>query len=552
MANKNTFYNGNPKVKKAGIPQRYTKHQLAEYKKCRDDVTYFARNYCKIISLDEGLIKFNLRDYQERLLKDLSEHRFNVVLTSRQTGKTITTASFLTHYLCFNSHKSIGIVANKGALAREILHRMKRMYEGLPFFLQPGVVEWNKGSVELGNGSSVMAGSTTSDSIRGFTFNMIMVDEAGFIDGFDEFYTSTYPVISSGKTSKIILVSTPNGINLFHKIWKDANLGKNTFHPTRVDWHEVPHYDEIWKAETIKNIGQKRFDQEYGNRFSGSSGTLISGDKLELLEWIDPIEEIENFTSYNEIIEDHVYVITVDPSEGAGQDSSVCNIIDITEFPYKQVAVYRNDKIQPIYLPEIVMSLAITYNKAYVLVETNSIGSQVGSTIYYDYEYDNIITSAIKYGDNTVGISGKNFDFGLRMTKKSKMIGCSNLKQLIESDKLLIQDFQTIEELNTFTKKGKSYEAEENKYDDIVMTLVSFAWLTTQDYFTDLFNIDVKREILNKIKGDGVLPLPVGFLPVAEIELSTDQYKPDYGVVEKSSNVFDGITERDLKNLGNW
>ena len=248
MAKNNTFYNGNPKIKKSGIRQKYTKHQLEEYEKCRDDVAYFARNYCKIISLDRGLINFELRDYQERLLKDLSDNRFNVVLTSRQTGKTITTACFLVHYLCFNSYKSIGIVANKGALAREILHRMKRMYEGLPFFLQPGVVEWNKGSVELGNGSSVMAGSTTSDSIRGFTFNMIMVDEAGFIDGFDEFYTSTYPVVASdpSKKSKIILVSTPNGINLFHKIWKDANLGNNQFHPTRVDWHEVPHYDAEW------------------------------------------------------------------------------------------------------------------------------------------------------------------------------------------------------------------------------------------------------------------------------------------------------------------
>jgi len=531
MAQINNFYNGNPKLKKAGIKQPYTKELKAEYRKCRDDIIYFTKKYCKIVSLDEGLVNFELRDYQERLLNDYSNNRFNIVLTSRQTGKTITTAAFLIHYLVFNGYKSVALVANKAKTAREILHRMKRMYEGLPFFLQPGVVEWNKSSVELGNGSTVVAGSTTSDTIRGFSFNMVMVDEAGFIDGFEDFYTSTYPVVSSGKESKIILISTPNGINLFYKLWKEAKLGHNTFHPSRVDWWEVPHYDEAWKTETIKNIGQKRFDQEYGNKFYGSSGTLIDGNKLELLTWVDSLEnDDENYNEYNEPEKGHNYVITVDPSEGVGIDSSVCNVMDITEFPYKQVAVYKNNLVPVLLLPEIVIQLAHKFNMAYVLVETNSIGAQVGSTIYYDYEYDNIITSAIKYGDNELGISSKNLDFGLRMTKKSKLIGCSNLKQLIESDKLEIQDFDTIEELNTFSKKGKSYEAEENKHDDIVMTLVSFAWLTTQDYFSDLFNVDVKREVLNKMKGDMNMPMNVGFMPDHNPELPTDIYVPDYGI----------------------
>jgi len=424
----------------------------------------------------------------------------------------------------------VALVANKAKTAREILHRMKRMYEGLPFFLQPGVVEWNKSSVELGNGSTVVAGSTTSDTIRGFSFNMVMVDEAGFIDGFEDFYTSTYPVISSGKDTKIILISTPNGINLFYKLWKEAKLGHNTFHPTRVDWHEVPHYDEAWKVETIKNIGQKRFDQEYGNKFSGSSGTLIDGDKLELLLWVDPLVEDDSFSQYEKPKDGHQYVITVDPSEGVGIDSSVCTVIDVTIMPYKQVLVYKNNRVSPLILPEIVMKLANEYNMAYVLVETNSIGSQVGSTIYYDYEYDNIITSAIKYGNNELNVSGKNLDFGLRMTKKSKMIGCSNLKQLIESDQLEIVYFDTIEELNTFAKKGKSYEAEESKHDDIIMTLVSFAWLTTQDYFSDLFDVNVKREVLNKMRDDMNMPMDIGFMPEQNIELPTDKYVPDYGI----------------------
>jgi len=531
MAHINNFYNGNPKLKKSGIDQPYTKEQIEEYKKCRDDIIYFTKKYCKIVSLDEGLINFELRDYQERLLNDYANNRFNIVLTSRQTGKTITTASFLVHYLVFNGYKSVALVANKAKTAREILHRMKRMYEGLPFFLQPGVVEWNKSSVELGNGSTVVAGSTTSDTIRGFSFNMVMVDEAGFIDGFEDFYTSTYPVISSGKDTKIILISTPNGINLFYKLWKEANLGHNTFHPSRVDWHEVPHYDEEWKEETIKNIGQKRFDQEYGNKFYGSSGTLIDGSKLELLVWSDPLVEDDSFSQYEEPKDGHQYVITVDPSEGVGIDSSICSVIDVTTMPYKQVVVYKNNRVSPLVLPEIVMKLANEYNKAYVLVETNSIGSQVGSTIYYDYEYDNIITSAIKYGNNELNVSGKNLDYGLRMTKKSKMIGCSNLKQLIESDQLEIQDFNTIEELNTFSKKGQSYEAEENKHDDIVMTLVSFAWLTTQEYFSDLFDVNVKREVLMKMRDKMNMPMEIGYLPEQNIELPTDKYTPDYGIV---------------------
>ena len=531
MAHINNFYNGNPKLKKSGIDQPYTQEQIEEYKKCRDDIIYFTKKYCKIVSLDEGLINFELRDYQERLLNDYANNRFNIVLTSRQTGKTITTASFLVHYLVFNGYKSVALVANKAKTAREILHRMKRMYEGLPFFLQPGVVEWNKSSVELGNGSTVVAGSTTSDTIRGFSFNMVMVDEAGFIDGFEDFYTSTYPVISSGKDTKIILISTPNGINLFYKLWKEANLGHNTFHPSRVDWHEVPHYDEEWKEETIKNIGQKRFDQEYGNKFYGSSGTLIDGSKLELLTWVDPLVEDDTFSQYEEPKDNHQYVITVDPSEGVGIDSSICTVIDVTTMPYKQVCVYKNNRVSPLVLPEIVMKLANEYNMAYVLVETNSIGSQVGSTIYYDYEYDNIITSAIKYGNNELNVSGKNLDYGLRMTKKTKMIGCSNLKQLIESDQLEIQDFNTIEELNTFSKKGQSYEAEEGKHDDIVMSLVSFAWLTTQEYFSDLFNVDVKREVLMKMRDKMNMPMEVGFLPEQNIESPNDKYVPDYGVV---------------------
>lgn len=535
QANKNDFYNGNARIKKAGVKQSFTADQLNEYIKCQNDIVYFIKNYCKIISLDEGLVLFELRDYQERMIRAYDSNRFNITLTSRQIGKTTVVAAYLIHYLIFNEQKSVAILANKAATSREILSRVKRMLEGLPFFLQPGVKEYNKGSVEFGNGSKVLASATSSDSIRGFTFNLVYLDEFAFVEGADDFYTSTYPVISSGKDTKIIITSTPNGMNLFYKLWMDGKNGENEFNCVRVDWWEIPHYDEAWKEMTIRNIGEKKFSQEYGNSFFGSSGTLIDGATLERLVWKKPIEETENVKIWKRPVPGHVYIATVDVSEGAGSDYSVMNIIDITTSPYEQVCVFRNNKTTPLVFPEIIERLAKEYNEAWILVETNSIGAQVANILYFDYEYENMIITNVKAGDNVVsgGFAG-NVDYGLRTTKKSKRIGCSNLKSLIENNLLILNDFDAISELQTFSKKGTSYEAEDGKNDDIVMTLVILGWVSTQDYFKDLMNFDSRKQILEmKMQAIEDELTPVGFFNDA-----AEQAEESYSVYDEYHNVY--------------
>lgn len=497
----NNFYNGNPNIKKAGVKQNYTKGQMEEYVKCSQDPLYFIKKYVKIISLDEGLVLFDMWDFQEKMITSFHANRFSINLLPRQMGKTITVAAYLMHYAIFNPTKSVGILANKEGTAKEILARMKRMLENLPFFLQPGVVEYNKKSVEFGNGSVVMAGSTSSDSIRGFSFNCIYLDEFAFVDQADAFYTSTYPVISSGSDTKVIMTSTPNGMNLFYKIWTEAKLGRNRYVPIEVHWSDHPKRDEKWKEETLSNIGNKQFQQEYGCRFHGSSDTLIDGEVLVRLTWIPPEEETDQLVVYEQPKEGHTYVATVDVSEGAGSDFSVCMITDITEKPYQQVAMYRSNSTTPLVFPEIIESMARNYNEAFVLVETNSIGSQVATILYYEYEYENMITTIIKNSDNQIssGFGGR-VEMGVRTTKKSKHVGCSNIKTLIENDIYEIRDYNTIEELNTFSKKGTSYEAEEGKTDDIAMTLVIFGWLSTQDYFDDLVDANIRSDVLNRQK----------------------------------------------------
>lgn len=263
MSKANLYYNGNVTIKKAGVQQKLSPHEIEEYVKCRDDPVYFCRKYVKIIDLDRGLVHFDMWDFQEKMIKTFSENRFVINLLPRQMGKTITVAAFLLHYAIFNKHKSIGILANKAATSREILGRIQRMLENLPFFLQPGVVEYNKGNVEFGNGSTLMAAATSSDSIRGFSFNVVYLDEFAFVENADTFYTSTYPVISSGSNTKVLITSTPNGMNLFYKLWEDARMGRNDFVPVKVHWSENPKRDNKWKETTLKNIGKRQFAQEY-------------------------------------------------------------------------------------------------------------------------------------------------------------------------------------------------------------------------------------------------------------------------------------------------
>jgi len=522
---KSIYYNGNRKLKKAGVDIQMTPAEQIEYIKCKNDPIYFCKKYVKIIDIDHGLVDFNMWDFQEEMMRTYMDNRFVINLLSRQMGKSITTVAFCLHTAIFQSYQSIGVLANKGSTARKILQAAQRMYENLPFFLQVGVVEWNKGSIEFGNGSSIIAESANSDAVRGFTFSTIVLDEFAFLEQADAFYESTYPVISSGSTSKVIIISTPNGMNLFYKMWEDARNGRNDYVPVRVDWWQHPRRDEEWAKTAERNMGKRKFAQEFGNQFHGSSGTLISGEKLACMTWQEPIKESESIKMYEVPIEGHSYLITVDVSEGVGSDHSVINVSDITEQPYRQVCVFRNNETAVLVLPEIVERLATQYNEAFILVETNSIGAQVSNILYHDYEYENMIVTATKNQENVVsGGFSTTSEIGLRMTKKSKRIGCTNIKALIENDVYLVQDFETLGELQTFVSRGQSYEAEDGKYDDIVMTLVSLGWLSTQDYFKDLMDVDNRAAVLaRQMQSVDDYIAPIGFLDDADLDALNDE-----------------------------
>jgi hypothetical protein len=529
----NIGYNGNPLIKKAGIQHEFSHEQIKELIKCSEDVVYFVKNYCKIITLDKGLQNFDPYPYQIRMLKAFEENRFVVNLLPRQMGKSTVVAAYLLHYAMFNPEKQIGILANKAATAREILSRIQRMYEHLPLWMQLGVKEWNKGSIILANDSKILSAATSSDSIRGLSLNIIYLDEFSHVDQQMEFWESTYPVISSGESSKVIITSTPKGMELFYKIYKEAVEGKNNFFPIKVHWSEHPNRDEKWKEETIKNIGYEQFRQEFEVEFLGSSGTLISGEKLASLTETKPLLVQENIRQYERPISNHTYVMTVDVSRGKGLDYSTFTIFDVTKMPYKQVCTFRDNLISPIDFASIIYRMGKFYNEAAILVEINDIGSQVSDTLLIEYGYENILftENAGKSGKRiSSGLNKKTVDVGIRTTKSVKTVGYSILKLLIEQNQLIIQDLYTIEELKRFCRKGNSYEAESGYHDDMVMNLVLFAWLTDQAYFKEMTDINTMSKLREKteeqIEED---LLPFGFIDVGDDE---PEQKPGFQLVK--------------------
>ena len=481
----NETYSYNHLVKKDGVQHGWTEDDIREYKRCMDDPTYFARNYVKIISLDQRLVPFNLYPYQERMFEHFNNNRFNIVLACRQSGKSISSVAYLLWYAIFHPEKTIAVLANKGATSREMLGRITLALENLPFFLQPGCKTLNKGSIEFSNNSRIVAASTSGSSIRGMSVNLLYLDEFAFVERAGEFYTSTYPVVSAGKDTKVIITSTANGIgNIFHKIWEGANQGTNEFTPFRVDWWDVPGRDEAWKQQTIANTSSLQFDQEFGNTFFGTGDTLISPETLLSLRVKDPIQTREggDLLVYKETVDDHEYVMTVDVSKGRGQDYSTFTLIDISTRPFEQVAVYRNNTISPLLFPNIIYKYAKVYNEAYVVIESNDQGTLVCNGLYMDLEYENMhVESATK---NKMGIE---------INRKTKRLGCSGFKDLLESQKLEIYDEQTIMEISTFVAHGQSYEASEGNHDDLVMNLVMFGFFATSTYFNDMTDINLKE-----------------------------------------------------------
>ena len=493
-------YLGNSNLKKLGVEISYTEEQVAEIIKCTKDPVYFIKTYVKIVNVDRGLMPFEMWPFQEDMVKTFHDNRFCIAKMPRQVGKTTTTVGYMLWSVLFQDDYSIAILANKGALAREILGRVQYAYEYLPLWLQQGIITWNKGNIELENKSKIAAFATSASGVRGGSYNLIFLDEFAFVpkNMADDFFQSTYPVISSGKTTKVIIVSTPCGLNHFYKMWVDAIEGRSNYKSLEVHWSQVPGRDAAWKNETIRNTSEEQFRVEFETEFIGSSATLISGVKLRSLAFHNPISSIEGFDIYEEPIKDRLYIATVDCAEGVELDYSSINLLDVSQTPYRQVAKYRNNKLPLLFFPTVIYSIAKKYNEAYVLVETNNIGQQVVDILHYDLEYENIYKLEHHHikGQSISGGFKRSASFGLKTTKSVKKIGCANLKTLVENDKLIINDFDTIAEMNTFVRVRDSYAAEEGNNDDLVMGLVIFAWLTAQTFFKDSTNIDIRKLML--------------------------------------------------------
>lgn len=511
-------YLGNPKLKRSGVEFQYTQEQLVEITKCIKDPVYFIKNYVKIVNVDRGLIPFETWPFQEEMVKGFHINRFSIAKMPRQVGKTTTVAGYMLWCVLFQDDYKIAILANKGDLARDILGRIKYSYEYLPLWMQQGILEWNKGNIVLENGSEISAYATNASGVRGGTYNLVFLDEFAFVPQniANEFFTSTYPVISSGKTTKVIIVSTPRGLNQFYKMWTDAIEKRSLYVPFEVHWSMVPGRDAAWREETIRNTSEEQFRQEFETEFIGSSATLIPGSKLKMMAFNNPLQKDEDFDIYEQPKPGHTYVGVVDCAEGVGLDYSVMSIFDVTELPYKHVAKFRNNVLSPMIFPTYVYNIATKYNRAFVLVETNSVGQQVVDILHNDLEYENIfrIESHEIKGQHISSGFKKGAAYGVKTSKTVKKIGCSNLKTLLENDQLITNDFDTIAELNTFVRDKDTYKAEEGNNDDIVMTLVLFSWLTAQSYFKEITDSDVRK----RLQEERNLQLEDEMLPVGELD----------------------------------
>ena len=511
-------YLGNPLLKKSNVPVEWTKDQILEYQKCMKDPLYFISNYIRIVSLDEGLVPFKMFPFQKEMVGTVHNNRFTICKMPRQSGKSTTLVSYILYYVLFNSNMNVAILANKASTARDILSRLQLAYENLPKWLQQGVMSWNKGSLDLENGSRVVASSTSSSAVRGGSYNMIFLDEFAFVPNTvaEDFFSSVYPTISSGKSTKVIIVSTPNGMNLFYKLWVDAENKRNSYNIIDVHWSEVPGRDAKWREETIANTSEEQFRREFECEFLGSANTLIAPAKIKSMAFHNAIKTNAGLDMYEKPIKENTYIIIADVSRGTNNDYSAFVVFDVTTVPYKIVAKYRNNEIKPLLFPNIIHDVALAYNQAYTLIEVNDIGEQVATALQFDLEYENLIMASMRGRAGQIvggGFSGGKAQLGVRTTKAVKKMGCSNLKQIVETDKLIINDYDLIKEFSTFILKGQSYEAEDGHTDDLVMCCVLFGWLVQQTYFKELTDDDIRermyKEQQNQLEQDMA---PFGFI----------------------------------------
>ena len=538
----NDAYLGNPNLKKVNTPQEFTAEQILEYQKCAEDPIYFMTTYIQIVSLDEGLVPFKMYDFQKHIVRTIHDNRFTICKLPRQSGKSTTTISYLLHYALFNPNSNIAILANKSSTARDILGRLQLAYENLPKWLQQGVINWNKGNIELENKSTIVAAATSSSAIRGGSFNIIFLDEFAFVPAniAEMFFSSVYPTISSGQKTKMIIVSTPYGMNQFYKLWVDAEAKRNDYIPIEVHWSEVPGRDEAWKEATIRNTSPEQFQQEFECEFLGSVNTLISPAKIKNMAFLKPITSNAGIDVYENPIKGHTYVCTVDVARGVTKDYSAFIVLDVSKMPYKVVAKFRDNDIKPLLFPHTIEKVCNAYNHAHVLVETNDLGQQVAEALQFEIEYDNLLMTTQRGRAGQIlgaGYSGRGSGFGVKMTKQIKKVGCSNIKTLVEGDKIIINDFNIVEEMSTFVRRGQSWQADEGNTDDLMMCLVIFGWLSNQPYFKEMTDTNARQQLYeeqaNLIEQDMA---PFGF-----VDDGLDDTRPE---VDEYGTVWHPVTYR--------
>ena len=530
-------YLGNPNLKKINVPVEFTQEQIQEFDSCSKDPLYFIQNYVKIVSLDDGLIPFKMYDFQKEIIGTMHNNRFTICKLPRQSGKSTIIVAYLLHYALFNPNSNVAILANKSSTARDILGRLQLAYENIPKFLQQGVLNWNKGSIELENGSKIVAAATSSSAVRGGSYNIIFLDEFAFVPATiaEQFFSSVFPTISSGKNTKMIIVSTPHGMNMYYKLWTDAVNKQNDYVPIEVHWSEVPGRDQKWKENTIRNTSQEQFNQEFECEFLGSIDTLISSTKIKVIPYAPPLQSQGGLDVFEKPDKNKMYVCTVDVARGMGKDFSAFIIFDVSQMPYRVVAKYRNNEIKPMVFPNVIQQTCKGYNNAHILVEVNDLGGQISDALQYDLEYDNLLMTTQRGRAGQVlgsGFSGRGSQLGIRMTKQIKKVGCSNLKTIVESDKIIINDFNIIEEMSTFSRQNNSWKAEEGCNDDLMTCLIIFGWLSNQTYFKELSNSDVRSKLYeeqsNIIEQDMA---PFGFIDDGINTPESQPFKDEYGEI---------------------
>ena len=512
-----SHYLGNPNVKAPHSNLEYTPEQLREYKKCMEDPIYFAETYVKIMSVDFGTIPFTLYGFQKGMVNSFKDNRFSICKLPRQCGKSTTSVAFILWYVLFNQGKNVGILANKGELAQELLGRLQLAYESLPFWLQQGVETYNKRSINLENGSRIVATSSSGSAARGMSFSLLFLDEFAFVPPHDaeDFFRSVYPTISSGSDTKMIVVSTPKGMNHFYKMWMEAQEQRSAFKPIEINWWDVPGRDDDWKQQQIANTSEDQFRQEFETQFIGSASTLISPTKLANMSFINPIRKKDEVDFYEEPKEDHRYLITVDCARGLRLDYSAFVVFDVTTIPDKVVAKYRSNTVTPRIYPQFLANVGNYFNNAHILVETNDVGGQVVGALHDDFEYENLLKTVTKGRAGFVLGEGQSSKLGVTTSASVKTKGCSNFKSLIETDKLLTTDYDIYVEMTTFTRKNdnvnSSFAAEPGTNDDLVMCMVLFGWGVGSDYWKEMTETNPSNEIYKDKRNEKEDDMPLGF-----------------------------------------